>query len=424
MRNSRGLRRVGWLLSIAWLVSEPTAALSQDWTQWRGPQRDGKAAAELLPSVLPSELERQWSVVVGRGHSSPIVAGDRVFVLTREGDEEVVRALDLRNGATIWRQAYAAPYEVNSSATNHGDGPKSTPTVAGGKLYTFGIDGILSCFDAQTGDPVWRHDFTDEYPATSPIYGASASPLVDDGKVFIHVGGYHDGAMAAFDANTGEANWTTRGDGPAHTSAIMMQPEGQRQLITQTDAHIVGVAPEDGRVLWRIPFTTDYDQSVVTPLIAGQQVIFSGLDRGTFAVDLRRDGEAWTSVERWRNDDLPMFMSSPVLIGSRLFGFSHKQSGQYFALDVATGQTIWTSPGRQGDNAALVGLGDRFIALNDGGELIVLAAADSSFRPLARYQVAESATYAHPVPTPRGILIKDASSLALWRTPGQTEDRR
>ncbi len=419
MRNERGVRCSSWLLALICLAAGPTTAFSQDWTQWRGPQRDGKAAAEFLPSVLPSGLERLWQVEVGRGYSSPVVAGDRVYLLTREADEEVVRALDLSTGATIWRQSYAAPYEVNVSATAHGDGPKSTPALSGGKLYTFGIDGILSCYDAETGDLTWRHQFASEYPTTSPIYGASASPLVDGDRVFIHVGGYHDGAIAAFDADTGEPIWATRGDGPGHTSPILLQLHGQRQLVTQTDAHIVGVAADSGRVLWQIPFTTDYDQSVVTPVADGDHLIFSGLDRGVFAVEILRDGDSWTFAELWRNDDLPMYMSSPVLLGSRLFGFSHKQSGQFFAIDAATGETLWTSRGREGDNAALVGLANRLVALTDGGELIVLPADGGEFQPLARYEVAQSSTYAHPVPTRQGVLIKDTSSLSLWQTPGE-----
>ena len=417
MRQRQRSRHAGWLLVLSWLFIEPTMALSQEWTQWRGAQRDGKAAPELLPSVLPSELERRWHIEVGRGHSSPVVAGDRIFLLTREANEEVVRAIDLTTGTTIWRRSYAAPYEVNVSATSHGDGPKSTPTLSGGKLYAFGIDGILSCFDAETGHLVWRREFASEYPTTSPMYGASASPLVDGDRIFVHVGGYHDGAIAAFNVETGDPVWTTRGDGPGHASPILLELLGQRQLVTQTDTHIVGVAPESGRILWKIPFTTAYDQSIVTPLVSGQYLIFSGLDQGIFAVEVHRDGNSWTSAELWRNDDLPMYMSSPVLVGSRLFGFSHKRRGQFFALDVDNGQTLWTSPGREGDNAALVGIGDRLVAITDGGELIVLATDATKYQPLARYEVAESGTYAHPVPTQQGVLIKDASSLALWQVP-------
>ena len=239
--------------------------------------------------------------------------------------------------------------------------------------------------------------------------------MVDGGNVFIHVGGLHDGAIAAFNVDTGEPAWTTRGDGPGHASPILLEVHGQRQLVIQTDTHIEGVTADDGQILWQIPFTTDYDQSIITPLVDGEQLILSGLDRGVFAVEIVRDGDSWTSVELWRNDDLPMYMSSPVLIGSRLFGFTHKR----------TGETLWTSPGREGDNAALVGIGDRLLTLTDGGELLVLAADAAEFEPLARYEVAQSGTYAHPVPTRQGVLIKDISSLSLWQISGAgTEDGR
>ncbi len=190
MRHGQCWRRAAWLLALSWMIAEPTTALGQDWSQWRGPQRDGKAAAELLPNTMPAELERRWRVEVGVGYSSPVVAGDRVFLLTREADEEVVRSLDLSSGDALWRQSYDVPYQMNASATRHGKGPKSTPAVSGGRLYVLGIDGILSCFDAEAGDLVWRCGFWplwDErdhcgssLPARSGTRGAPARGAVSD----------------------------------------------------------------------------------------------------------------------------------------------------------------------------------------------------------------------------------------------------
>ncbi|HEX3727311.1 MAG TPA: PQQ-binding-like beta-propeller repeat protein, partial [Pirellulales bacterium] len=177
----------GSLLSWA-LVVLTSYALEQQWPQWRGPHRDGQAPAVKLPSPLPKELEPQWQAEVGLGHSSPIVAGDKIYVLSRRGDNETVACLNLSTGKELWQQAYAAPYQVHPAAASHGKGPKSTPLVADGRLFTLGISGILTCWDARTGKQFWQREFSKQFEKTSPLYGAAMSPVVDADKCIVHVG--------------------------------------------------------------------------------------------------------------------------------------------------------------------------------------------------------------------------------------------
>src|SRR5512143_3407766 len=126
-------------------------APAQEWPQWRGVNRDGVAVGFPAPQKWPEKLKLKWKVEIGEGHSSPVVSGGRVYLHSRQGEREVVSCLRLDNGQTIWRQSYAAPYNVIAVAASHGKGVKSTPAVAGGRICTLGISGILSCFDAQTG---------------------------------------------------------------------------------------------------------------------------------------------------------------------------------------------------------------------------------------------------------------------------------
>ncbi len=384
-----------------------------DWSQWRGPARDGVALVS-LPEELPARLRRVWQVEVGVGHSSPLVAGELVFLHSREREDEVMRALRLVDGSTVWRTGYAVPYRMNPAAMAHGKGPKSTPVLAEGRLYTLGISGILSAFDTASGELLWQKTFAGQFRGTYPIYGAAMSPMVEEGLLVAHVGGARDGALVALDAESGETRWSLEGDGPGYASPILAELDGTRQLITQTDMHIVGVSFDAGELLWRIPFRTDFDQNVVTPVFHGNRLILSGLDQGVFAVELLHDGGRWTPVEVWRNETISMYMSAPVVAGGRLFGMSHKRRGQFFALDPGSGELIWTSTGREGENAALVVAGDRILVLTDGAELIVLPVEADAYQPLARYTVADSPTWAHPVPSEQGILIKDLSTLALW----------
>ena len=159
---------------------------------------------------------------------------------------------------------------------------------------------------------------------------------------------------------------------------------------------------------------TPFDQNIVTPLVVGERIILSGLEQSTFAIELHADGETLSTREVWSNDRLPMYMSSPVVVGDRLFGFSNMRRGQFFCLDSETGEAVWSGEGRQGDNAALVVADGRVLALTSEAELFVIDPVASEFRPVAQYSVASSSTYAHPVPTAAGLLIKDSSTLALW----------
>src|ERR671912_345417 len=155
-------------------AQQKPAATGTDWPQWRGPARDGSVDTA-LPAQWPDALKKRWETPVGAGHASPVVSGNRVVVIARESDREIVRALDLALGKEIWRATYPAPYDVNPAARSHGAGPKSTPAIADGRVFTFGIGGVLSAFDLASGKVLWR------VPASTALsdYGTATSPLVD-----------------------------------------------------------------------------------------------------------------------------------------------------------------------------------------------------------------------------------------------------
>jgi outer membrane protein assembly factor BamB len=381
-----------------------------DFPQWRGPQRDGHVAGLAPRTSWPASLKPGWKVPVGLGHASPILAGGRAYVFTREGEEEVVRALDAATGRLVWRQSYAAPYTVNPAAAGHGPGPKSTPVLADGRLYTFGISGVLSAWDAATGRLVWRKE-----GGPSPGYGTAQSPVVDQGQLIAHVGTDGNGALTAFDAATGAVRWAWKQDGPAYASPVVGVLAGTRQVVAQTQGNLVGLAADTGVLLWKVPFTTSYEQNAVTPILDGDRVIYGGLDHPVKALRVTRQGAALTTAEEWQNADVSTYMSTPVLVAGRLYGLSRRNKGQYFALDAATGKTLWLSPARQGDNAALLAGGGTLFLLDTDAELAVLPLGAPSFAPVRTWTVAESATWAHPVVTSGGVLVKDVDTLAFWR---------
>ena len=403
------------LCSVCLLTLLPAAvAWTEDWPQWRGPHRDGSLSSAAAPATWPERLKLRWKLTVGEGHASPIFAAGRIFIFTRQQGKEVASSIDPATGKIVWQQSYAAPYTMHPAAVWHGEGPKSTPLFNDGRLYTFGISGILTCWDAATGAVRWRKDFAKRYKATWPLFGTAMSPVADRGLLIAHVGGPDDGALTAFDAQTGVEKWRWTGDGPAYASPIIAELGGVRQVVTETQQNLVSVAAATGQLLWKIPFTTDYVQNISTPLLFRDLVIFSGLANGIFAIRAAAKDGKWSTESVWRNDGVALYMSSPVLSDDLMFGFSHYKKGAFFCIDARTGATQWTSPPRQGENAAVLVTGGNLILLRDEGELIIAKASAKAFEPLRRVTVADSPTWAHPLVLPDGVVIKDKTTLASW----------
>jgi len=384
---------------------------AQDWPQWRGPNRDGVAPFS-EPKVWPEKLTTKWKVTIGEGYASPLYAGGRILEFTRQGDDEVAMAIDPNNGKVIWRQSYPAPYEPVSAAARHGKGPKSTPLIYQGKLYTFGISGILSAFDAATGKVEWRKDYSKDFKGTWPMFGTSMSPVAADGVVVVLIGTNDDGAVAAYDAKSGAQKWIWKGDGPAYGSPVIVEMGGVKQVVTLTQKYAVGLSFASGDLLWKIDFPGRSGMNIPTPLPFGKRLILAG-DPGTMLLQVNKQDTSWTTEKAWTITELTMRFSSPVQKGNLIFGFSNRTSGIFFCVDADTGKTLWTSPPRQGDNAVVMISGDLLFLLKDNAELIVARATGNGFEPLHHYEIADSSTYANPLMLSTGIVIKDNTTLSL-----------
>jgi outer membrane protein assembly factor BamB len=391
-----------------------TFASAQDWPQWRGPSRTGAAVGFTPPAAWPDRPKQIWKVQAGEGHSSPVVASGRVFLFSRTSEQEAVSARDVATGKEIWRAAYDAPYQMNSAATSHGKGPKSTPVHDRGRLYTFGISGILSAWQAQDGRLLWRRDFKKDFATTSPDFGTAMSPIVVGDVLIVHAGGIGNGAVLGLDVASGATKWSWKGDGPAYASPIVADIAGTRQIVTQSQRHVVGLSLADGRQLWEIPFTTEYEQNSITPVVVNDLLIYGGINKPTTAVRISLAAGKWQIAPAWQNADLPMYMSSPVESGGYLFGLTNRGRGQFFCLDPRTGKTMWTTKGREAENAALVTAAGLLMAMTTEGELVIARNSAKAFDVVKRYTLAESPVWAHPALVGRGILVKDVDSLAYW----------
>ena len=348
---------------------------------------------------------------MGAGHASPVISGSRVIVHTRQQTREIVAAYDLESGKQLWQQGVEAPYTVNPAAAGHGPGPKSTPAVAGGRVFTLGISGIFSAHDLATGKLVWRKNA----PPTPPLYGTASSPIVDGAAVIAFLGGENAGALTAMDAATGAVKWEWKGDGPGYSSPIIATLAGTRQVIVQSQTKLVSVNAADGRLLWETPIKTPYEQNSVTPFVVNGLVIYAGLENPTIALRVTASqGKGWSVTPAWRNDEVSMYMSSPAATGNALFGLSNKNRGQFFAIDAASGKTLWTTKGREAENASIVRAGDYLLLATTNSELIVARANATRYEEVKRYSVADSAMWAHPAFAGRTIIVKDVNKLVAW----------
>src|SRR5262245_37227631 len=392
-------------------ISAASQTNPANWPQWRGPNRDGHAAGFVTPKVWPERLTVRWKTEVGLGYATPLLVGDRLYVFARQADDEVMAALDAASGKVLWRTGYPAPFKMDKAAAPHGAGPKSTPAYADGKLFSLGMSGIVSAFDAASGKRLWQKP---ALPGQLLWTSHSFSPLVDRGAVVVYMGGNDRGTLSAFDVNTGEAKWSWSGDGPGYGSPMLFDFGGTPQIVTMTQQKFVGLDAATGRLLWERAYTTEYTQNIITPVRFGDTLIVSGYQKPMVAFRLTRQKDRWTTEQVWENADVSLYMSDAVVAGETLVGFSQRRSGQFFALDARSGKTLWTSAPRQGTNASIVSAGEFWFALKDDGELIVSRWKMSAFEPLRRFTVAASAAWAQPVIASNRIFVKDSSTLALW----------
>jgi outer membrane protein assembly factor BamB len=407
------LGRIAATSCILWLAVRTLDAQvpTSGWPQWRGPSRNGAIETFTPPARWPAQMIRRWTVDVGLGYASPVVVGDRVFMFGRRGEDEVLAAFQAESGAGIWVSRYPAPYTVHRLADGAGPGPKSTPVFSNGKLFTLGISGILSAFDAETGRVVWQKPA----PAAGPTYTTSQSPLIDSGLLIAHVGGYGNGALTAFDPETGAVKWEWKGDGPAYGSPVVAELGGTRQVVTFTENNLVGVSAATGELLWIRPFKTARDVQAQTPLIHRGMVIVTAFESGFTAIRAFERQGTWVTEDVWKNDEVFCRFANGVIVGDTLFSLGGQRFGQWFYLDARTGHVLWRGDPRAAENAAISHAGSIIFALKDDGELLVIdGAATNGLATLARYQVANTPTWSQPAIVGSRIFVKDESTLALW----------
>src|SRR5579884_3557701 len=279
----------------------PAPVLAGDWPQWLGPRRDGASAEKIEP--WKGDPKKLWSEPVGEGYSVPVVAGGKVF------------ALDAKTGKQLWRTAYArAPYRSFLNT-----GPQATPCVVGGKVYTFGITGVLSCFNAEDGKQLWQVDVLKKFGVAVPRFGVTCSPLVVGDRVLAAVGG-KGSAVVAFDAANGEVAWKAL-DGPISTASPVVYLNRARkggaalEAVFVNGRSLVALDPFDGSVSWEYVLSDQPLGTTPSPVVSGDLLLVGSNKLGGHAVLLTAEGEKITASSAWKNEELKGHFSTPLAVG-------------------------------------------------------------------------------------------------------------
>jgi outer membrane protein assembly factor BamB len=318
------------------MLASASFSLAQDWPQWRGPNRDAKTTGFNVPPSWPKELTKKWQVTVGDGVATPALVGDKLYVFTRQDGKEILRCLDAATGNETWQKAYEA--KAADRAAGSFPGPRSSPTVADGKVVSFGVRGVLCCVDAASGAELWKKD---NFPDSYPQFFTSSSPIVVDGLCITQEGGDRDGGVIAYDLTTGDEKWKWMESGPGYGSPVLMDVDGARVLIAPTDDKLVVLAVADGKLMWEIPYKQGRYNSA-TPIVEGTTLVIAGPGTGLTAFKLRKDGDKLVEEKAWSNTENSVGFNTPVIKNGLMFGLSG--ASQLFCLNTETNKTTWSAP--------------------------------------------------------------------------------
>lgn len=430
MRRPFPYSRSALVLAVA-LIGAPAPILgandtagTESWAQWRGPSRDGLVAGPTWPATLSEDtLKPTWTLPLGPGYSGPIVFADRVFVTeTRDKSTEVVRALERRTGKELWSHSWAGAMSVPFYAKSRGDWIRATPATNGKLVFVAGMRDVLVAVDALTGKPQWSVDFVERYGTKVPDFGLVCSPLLDGDAIFIQAAN----SVVKLRQDTGEILWRSFEGKPGVMSAgsfsspVLATIHGQRQLVVQSREQLAGIDPESGQVLWSHPVPSYRGMNILTPTVFGDAVFTSSHQNRSWLYSVAKAEGTFNVQEAWSNN-AQGYMSTPVIIDGH--AYLHMGNQRFTCIDLKTGTRAWTSDSF-GKYSSLVAQGDRILALDERGLLLLIKADPKGFQLLDQRKVAAEDTWAHLAVCGEEIFVRELRAISAfrWQSPKANAD--
>ena len=366
-----GMNRRGFVLSLGGAV-----AARPDWPQWAGPTRNFVVPAVKLATSWPEGgPKRLWTRDLGEGYSGIAESGGVLYTMYRRGVEDVVVAIAAATGKTIWEYAYAAP-KLGGQDFNPGPGPHAMPLLAGDRLFAAGATGIFHCLEKKTGRKIWAHSLIEGWGGSPVMFGYSCNPMPYKDTVIMLVGGRNH-SLVAFRQSDGTAAWQAQNFANSNSSPVLIQVDGQDQIVAFMTSQVIGVDPNaGGALLWTHKHTTQYGLAVSMPVWGPDNLLFfsSSYEGGSRCLKLTRDGPKTEVDELWHNNRVRIHFGSIIRVGDVIYGSSGHSGPCFFtALDVKTGKILWQD--RTFAKATFLMIGDRFLILDEDGTLALATPA-------------------------------------------------
>jgi outer membrane protein assembly factor BamB len=393
-------------------AAEPTdkprsTASNAYWTDFRGPRRDGHYQQTPIRANWPEGgLPELWRQTVGGGYASMVVADGRVFTIEQRRDDEVVAAYDLNTGGELWTHGWPARFEEAMG----GPGPRATPTWDADKVYALGATGELHVLEAASGKLVWKKNILADNQAPNLHWAVSGSPLIVDDKVIVQPGG-SGASIVAYNKLSGETVWKSLSDTQSYTSPAVVTLLGRRQILTVSGDRLMGLAIEDGSLLWEFPWFTSGGGNISQPLVADEQHVFvsAGYGHGSALVKLTRSGEAIQAAEVWQNNNLKCRFNAPVIHDGHVYGLDE---GILASINLWTGERDWKG-GRYGYGQVLLS-GGRLIVLSEAGDVVLVRATPEAHQELARFKALDGKTWNNPAIANGKLLVRNQTEMVCY----------
>lgn len=386
--------------------------LAADWPQFLGPTRDGVYTANDIAASFPaSGPPLVWKKDVGEGFAAPVVAQGKVILFHRVSGREIIEALDANTGKNVWSYEYPTNYKDDFGFD---EGPRSAPIVANGVVYAFGAEGVLSAVDLATGKKKWMVGAGQKFGVHKGWFGAAGSPLVEQGKVIVNLGGQNAG-IVAFDAATGNVAWKATNDEASYSSGTVATIDGERHAIFLTRAGVVDLDPSSGKVRFSMPFRSRNNASVnaATPLVIGN-LVFVSASYNTGGALLEIHGSEYKKI--WANDDsMSNHYSTCVFRDGVLYGFHGRQEyGQSLrAVELKTGKVLWNVDGFGAGTVTLAG--DRLLIVRENGQMVLAQASSKTFQPTVQVNLLKAVIRSYPALSDGRIYVRNEHTLASFR---------
>ena len=410
--------RVKWtgffgLVSGLCLMGLTVMTADAQWSQWGGPNRDFMTEAVALSTDWGDSGPKQlWKRDLGEGYSTIVVDDGVLYTMYRRGDDEVVVALNAKDGKTIWEYAYPSP-KWGDFNTHFGPGPHATPLVVGDYIYTIGVRVHLHCLNKKTGKKVWAHDLWKKFGAKPPDRGYSSSPIAYKGSLILPVGGSTGYGIVAFDLKSGEVTWNSQDHGPTFSSPIVINVDGQEQLVIFEGDQVIGLEPNTGALLWSHTHRTQYNINAMTPVWSAKDNLMflsSAYDAGSRVIQLtQKDGK--TAVkEVWFSKRMEVHHGTAVRLGDRVYGSSGDFGPAFLmGIDVKTGDVAIRQRGFA--KATVLSVGTDLIVLDEAGELGIVTPKDDAFEVKAKASIFTTRAWAVPTLVGTTLYARDRKEI-------------